>query len=69
MTNSGTVDVHIDPYEYTNEIRVKLFLQCDIPFPSQYFTKPYVRCISIILSHHHAHCTDLLITGLVLLSR
>jgi hypothetical protein len=32
MTDSGTVDVHIDPYEYTNDIRVNLWLSCVIPF-------------------------------------
>ena len=51
MTDSGTVDVHIDPYDYTNDIRVNLWLSCDVPFASRYFTKPEVRCIGILLSH------------------
>ena len=68
MTNSGTLDVHIDPYEYTNDIRVILWLSCDVPFALRYFTKPEVRCSSILLSHHHVHYTDLLVTGFVLLS-
>ena len=40
MTDSGTVDVHIDPYDYMNDIRVNLWLSCCIPFASRYFTKP-----------------------------
>ena len=69
MTDSGTVDVHIDPYEYTNAIRVNLWLSCAIPFALRYFKKPEVRCIDILLSHTHAHYTVLLVTGFVLLSR
>ena len=26
MTDSGTVDIHIGPYDYTNDIRVNLWL-------------------------------------------
>src|SRR3990170_671674 len=40
MTDSGTVDIHIGPYDYTNDIRVNLRLSCDVPFASRYFTKP-----------------------------
>ena len=69
MTDSGTVDVHIGPYHYTNDIRVNLWLSYDVPFTPRYFTKPDVGCISIILIHHHARCTDLLVTDFVLLSR
>lgn len=69
MTDSGTVDIHIDPYEYTNDIRVNLWLSCAIPFASRYFTKPEVGCIVIFLSHSHAHYTGLLITDFVLISR
>ena len=68
MTDSGTVHVHIDPYEYMNGIRVNLWLSCAIPFTSRYFTKPEVRYIGILLSHTHAHYTVLLVTGFVLLS-
>ena len=68
MTDSGTMDVHIDPYDYTNDIQVNLWLSCAIPFASWYFTKPEVRYISILLSHYHAHYTSLLVTGFVLLS-
>jgi len=69
MTDSGTVDIHIDSYEYTNDIRVNLWLLCVIPFASRYFTKPEVRYIGILLSHTHAHNTGLLVTGFILLSR
>ena len=66
MTDRGTVDVHIDPYDYTNEIRVNLWLSCDVPFASRDFTKP--KPVVILLSHAHAHYTVLLITDFVFLS-
>ena len=40
MTGSRTVDVHIGPYEHTNDIRVNLWLLHDVPFASWYYTKP-----------------------------
>ena len=43
MTDSGTVDIHISPYDYTNDIQVNLWLSCDVPFASRYFTKPGVH--------------------------
>jgi hypothetical protein len=67
MTDSRTMDVHIDPYDYTNDIRVNLWLSCDVPFASQYFTKN-PGCIDILLSHAHAHYTFDLVAGFVLLS-
>ena len=54
MTNSGTVDVHIDLFEYTNAIL----------FSSRHSTKPEVRYIGILLSHSHAHYIGLLVTVL-----
>ena len=69
MINSGAMNIHIDPYEYTNDIRVNLWLSCAIPFALPYFTKPKVRYIGILLSHSHAHYTNLLVIGFVLLSR
>ena len=69
MINSGTMDIHVDPYTHTNDIRVNLWLSYAIPFASRYFTKPEVRYIDILLSHSHAHYTGLLVTGFVLLSR
>ena len=62
MTDNGTMDVRIDPYEHTNDIGVNLWLSCVIPFASRYFTKPEVRCISILLSN------SLLVTDFVRLS-
>ena len=67
MTDSGTVDIHIGPYDYTNDIRVNLRLSCDVPFASRYFTKP--EMIGILLSHAQAHYTILCVTSFVLLSR
>ena len=67
MTDSETVDVHIDPYDYMNDIRVNLWLSCDVPFASRYFTK--LETIDILLSHAHAHYTINIVTGFVLLSR
>ena len=67
MTDSETVDIHIDPYEHMNDIRVNLWLSCDVPFASRYFTKPEVIYIGIHLSHSHVHYTGLLVTDLVLL--
>ena len=55
MTDSEIVDTHIDPYDYANDIRVNLWLLCDVPFASRYFTKS--GSIHIILSHAHAHYT------------
>ena len=67
MTDSGTVDVHIDPCEHTNDIRVNLWLPCDVPFASRYFTKPGICRYPPESSH--AHYTVILVTGFVLLSR
>ena len=69
MPESGTVDVHIDPYDYTNDIRVNLWLSCGVPFALRYITKPEVRYISILLSHTHGQYTGLFVTDFVLLSR
>ena len=69
MTDSGTVDTHIDPYDYTNDIGVNLWLSCDVPFALRYFTKSEVRYIGILLSHTHGHYTSLLVAGFALLSR
>jgi hypothetical protein len=43
MTDSGTVDVHVGPYDYTNDIRVNLWLSWNVPFALRYFTKPSVH--------------------------
>ena len=52
MTDSRIVDIHIDPYDYKNDIQVNLWLSCDVSFALLYFTKPEVRYISILLSQH-----------------
>jgi hypothetical protein len=67
MTDSGTVDVHIDPYEHTNDIRLNLWLSCDLPFALWYFTKPGM--LQYPPESSHAHYTFILVTGFVLLSR
>ena len=67
MTDSEIVDVHIDPYEHTNDIQVNIWLSCDVPFASQYFTKPRIhRCPP---ESSHAHDTIIPVTGFVLLPR
>ena len=53
MTDSGTVDGHIDPYEHTNDIRVNLWLSCDVPFALLYFTKPGMHRYTPESSHAH----------------
>ena len=62
------MDVHIDPYEYTNDIRVNLWLSYAIHFALRYFTQPEVWYIGISLSHTDAHYTGFLVTSFVLLS-
>ena len=66
MTDNGTVDVHIGPCEHTNGIRVNLWLSCDVPFASRYFTKPGMHRYP--LESSHAHYIDILVTDFVLLS-
>ena len=67
MTNSGTVDIHISPCDYTNDIRVNRWLSCVVPFASWYFTKPDVHRYPP--ESYHAHYTVSPVTGFVLLSR
>ena len=64
MTDSGTVDIHIGPYDYTNDIRVNLWLSCDVPFVP--CTLQNSVCIGILLSRHHAHYTIAPVTSLFL---
>ena len=59
MINSGTVDIHIDPYTYTNDIRVNRWLSYDVPFASRYVTKPEVSNIGIPVRPTHVHYTVL----------
>ena len=66
MIDNGTVDIHIGPYDYTNDIRVNLWLSCDVPFASRYFTK--LRMLRYPPESLHAHYTDILVTSFVLLS-
>ena len=65
MTNSGIVDIHIGPYDYMNDIRVNLWLSCDVSFASWYFTKPGMNLYPPKSSHAQYIVT--LITGFVLL--
>ena len=67
MTDSGTVDIHIGPYDYTNDIRVNLGYH--VAFPLLRDTLQKSVCIGILLSHTHAHNTGLLVVDFVLLSR
>ena len=54
MADSGTVGVHINPYDYTDDIRVNGY---HLMFPLLRDTLQNPVCISILLSHHHAHYT------------
>ena len=67
MTDSGTLDIHIGPYDYTNDIRVNLGYHVVFPFLCD--TLQNSAYIGIRLSHHHAHYTVAPVTGFVLLSR
>jgi hypothetical protein len=53
MTDSGTVDIHIGPYDYTNVIRANLGYH--VMFPLLHDTLQNPMCIGILLSHHHAY--------------
>ena len=67
MTDSGTVDIHIGPYDYTNDCRVNLGYH--VMFPLLHDTLQNPVCIGILLSHHHTHYTVAPVIGFVLLSR
>jgi hypothetical protein len=53
MADSETVDIHIGPYDYTNDIRANLGYH--VMFPLLHNTLQNPVCISILLSHHHAY--------------
>jgi hypothetical protein len=67
MTDSGTVDIHIGPYDYMNNIPANLGYH--VVFPLLHDILQNLVCIGILLSHHHAHYTVAPVTGFVLLSR
>ena len=67
MTDRETVDVHIGPYDYTNDIRVNLGYHVMFPLLRDTLQNP--RCVGILLSHTHAHYIVVFVTGFVLLSR
>ena len=65
MTDSGTVDVHIEPYKHMNDIRVNLWLSCDVTFASRYFTKsrmhrypPESSPCSLYQNPHYRFCSS-----------
>ena len=66
MTDSGIVDVHIDPYYYMNNIECTFGYRVMFHLLRDTLQNPV--CIGIPLSHHHAHYTIASITGFVLLS-
>ena len=53
MTDNGTVDIHIGPYDYTNDIRANLGYHVMFPLLRDTLQNPV--CIGILLSHHHAY--------------
>ena len=70
MINSGTVDIHIDPYTHTNEysseplVTMLLFLLL-----RDMLQKPEVRFISIPVNQQLVHYASFLIISFVLFSR
>ena len=69
MINSGTVDIHIDPYTHTNEYssepvvcRVLFLLLHDM------LQTPEVRLIGIPVDQQLVHYASYLVTGIVLFS-
>ena len=66
LIGGGTVEVHIDPYDYKNDIRANLGYQVMFSFLCDTLQNP--GCIGILLSHHHAHCIEILVTDFVLLA-
>ena len=70
MSNSGTVDTHIDPYTHTNKYsseppvcRVLFLLLHDM------LQTPEVRFIGIPVDQQLVHYASYLVTGFVLFSR
>jgi hypothetical protein len=53
MTDSETVDIHIGPYDYTNDVRVNLGYH--VMFPLLHGTLQNLVCIGILLIHHRAY--------------
>ena len=49
-SDSGTMDIHVGPNDYVNDIRVNLWLSCHVPFASRYFTKPGVHRYPLVSS-------------------
>ena len=58
MTDTGTMGIHIGPYDYTNDIRVNVWLSCDVTFATLYFTKPRVITMLTILVGFRAPWTQ-----------
>jgi hypothetical protein len=70
MINSGTVDIHIDPYTHTNEYlsepvvcRVLFLFLCDM------LQTPEVRHIGLPMDQQLVHYASYLVTGFLLFSR
>ena len=55
MTDSETVDVHIDPYDYTNEFEWTFGYYVMSPLLHNTLQNP--GCIGILLSDAHDHYT------------
>ena len=67
MTDNGTMDIHIGPYDYMNDIQVNFWLSCDVPFALRYFKKPDVHPYPPESSPCSLYCCSDI--GFVLLSR
>jgi hypothetical protein len=52
MTDSRTVDIHIGPYDYTNDIQANLGYHVIFPFLRDMLQTPEVRHIGIPVNQH-----------------
>ena len=70
MINSGTVDIHIDPYTHTNGYSSEPLVDCMLfLLLRDMLQKPEVRFIGIPVNQQLVHYASFLVTGFVLFSR
>ena len=70
MINSGTVDIHIDPYTHTNEYSSEpVVAVCYSCCFDDMLQTPEVRLIGIPVNQQLVHYASYLVTGFVLFSR
>ena len=70
MINSGTVDIHINPYTHTNEYSSEPVSFCVLfLLLHDMLQTPKVRLIGIPVDQQLVHYASYLVTGFVLFSR